>query len=309
MHSRLAILLVSILMCGGTWAESFSFVTLGDTAYNGERDYPAYRALISKVSAAQPAFTIHVGDIWGAGDCHDARIEQVREQFASYAGAVIYTPGDNEWVDCDQRLMGGYDSGERLQKLRNVFFASERSLGAKPIRLVRQSTISPYQMYAENARWEHQRVLFFTVNVAGSNNNYKPEDLVALTEAYNRNQANIAWIRDSFRIAQSQNAPAVVLALHADLFNNEAKSQGMYRSIVDEIRIAADRFGRPVLLIHGDSHKFTIDRPLMESRGESAAPLHANLARLQVYGAPELKAVRVTVDTATPWVFGFVPLY
>jgi hypothetical protein len=28
-----------------------------------------------------------------------------------------------------------------------------------------------------------------------------------------------------------------------------------------------------------------------------------------VFGAPELKAVRVTVDTETPWVFGYEPLY
>jgi len=37
--------------------------------------------------------------------------------------------------------------------------------------------------------------------------------------------------------------------------------------------------------------------------------LHDNLVRLQVYGAPEIKAVKVDVDPATPWVFGFTPLY
>jgi hypothetical protein len=34
-----------------------------------------------------------------------------------------------------------------------------------------------------------------------------------------------------------------------------------------------------------------------------------NLTRLQVYGWPEMKAVRVSVDTSKPWVFGFEPLY
>jgi hypothetical protein len=33
------------------------------------------------------------------------------------------------------------------------------------------------------------------------------------------------------------------------------------------------------------------------------------VTRLQVYGAPELRAVRVSVDTEMPWVFGFTPLY
>jgi hypothetical protein len=306
-HLRLALLM--LCLCGTTHGQSFSFVALGDTAYNGERDYSAYRALIGKINAAQGAFAIHVGDIWGVGDCHDQRIQQVREQFQSFAGAVIYTPGDNEWVDCDQRTMGGYEPGERLEKLRQVFFADDRSLGRKPIRVVRQSAISPYQLFAENQRWVHEGVLFFTLNVPGSNNNYKPENLLDLTEAYNRNQANVAWIRDCFRVALAENHAAVVVAFHADLFDRKSKAMGAYRSIVDEIRLAADRYGKPVLLVHGDSHKFMVDRPLLKSRGEAQPPLHANVTRLQVFGAPELKAVRVTVDLGTPWVFGFAPLY
>jgi len=34
-----------------------------------------------------------------------------------------------------------------------------------------------------------------------------------------------------------------------------------------------------------------------------------NLTRLQVYDRPDMKAVRVSVDTSKPWVFGFEPLY
>ena len=285
----------------------FSFVALGDTAYGGERDYPAYRALIAKINAAQPAFTIHVGDVWGMIDCHDQRIEQIGDLFNSYSGAVFYTPGDNDWVDCRQRSMGNYDPGERLDKLRKVFFAKDRSLGAKPLELARESAISPYQMYAENVRWVYQGVVFFTLNVPGANNNYDVENTVALMEAYNRTQANIAWIRDSFRVAQSQRSPAVVLALHADMFKPEVRN--FYQPLLDEIRIASDRFGKPVLLIHGDSHRFMVDRPFLTRTSETEPPKHANLTRLQVFGAPELKAVRVTVNTSRPWVFGFEPLY
>ena len=50
----------------GSAAAGFRFVALGDTAYNGERDYPVYEALIDRINARQPAFSIHVGDIWGA---------------------------------------------------------------------------------------------------------------------------------------------------------------------------------------------------------------------------------------------------
>lgn len=52
-----------------------------------------------------------------------------------------------------------------------------------------------------------------------------------------------------------------------------------------------------------------MDRPFLESQGESKLPKYLNVTRLEVYGAPELKAVQVNVDTDKPWVFYFNPLY
>ena len=62
-------------------------------------------------------------------------------------------------------------------------------------------------------------------------------------------------------------------------------------------------------MINGDYHEFVIDRPFAVSQGEVEKPKYRNITRLQVYGAPELKAVRVDVDPSTPWVFSFQPLY
>jgi len=36
---------------------------------------------------------------------------------------------------------------------------------------------------------------------------------------------------------------------------------------------------------------------------------YQNLTRLQVFGAPEIRAVKVTVDTDSEAVFGFAPFY
>lgn len=298
-----------LLLCGLAQAQPFSFVALGDTAYNGERDYPVYRQLIGKINAAQPAFTIHIGDIWGAGDCHNERIDRIRGFFNEYAGALIYTPGDNEWTDCDSPTMGGYESIERLDKLRSTFFNNKNSLGRKPIALARQSEVPSFETFVENQRWEHQQVVFLTINVPGSNNNFQPGDLVDMTEAFSRNQANVAWLRDGFRLAQERNAKAMVVAFHAEIFDSRGQRYGAYVSILEELRQGAERFGKPVLVVHGDSHQFTVDRPLLQSRGEAEAPANANLVRLEVFGAPEIKAVKVNVEPDTPWVFSFAPLY
>ena len=57
-------------------------------------------------------------------------------------------------------------------------------------------------------------------------------------------------------------------------------------------------FGRPVLLAHGHLHEFEIDGPFMASLRESAPPKYLNIKRLQVYGAPEIRAVRASGDRA-----------
>ena len=82
-----------------------------------------------------------------------------------------------------------------------------------------------------------------------------------------------------------------------------------YRFIIETIKKGSKDFDGQILVVHGDHHQFIIDRPLVEYKGEEEPSLFTNITRLQVYGAPEIKAVRVTVDPATPWVFSFSPLY
>ena len=131
-------------------------------------------------------------------------------------------------------------------------------------------------------------------------------------EAIARNKANIEWIKRIFAEARESDAKAVVIALHAALFVDQDVRgwlEGPFHWIVLAIRDLGAEFGRPVLVVHGDFHTFEIDRPFTVSAGESEPPKYANITRLQVYGAPEIKSVRVSVEPDTPWVFSFSPLY
>jgi hypothetical protein len=204
--------------------------------------------------------------------------------------------------------MGRYDSAERLAKLRTVFFAKPQSLGSQPMALVRESDVSPYKSYVENARWERDGILFATVHIVGSHNNFITTDPNALAEAAARMQANVSWLRDSFRIARIGEYRAIVIAMHAEMFAEDHSEDSPFGPIVDELKLGAERFGRPVLLVHGDYHTFTVDRPLLVKRGESEPSLYTNITRLQVYGAPEIGAVLVSVDPDSVGVFGFTPL-
>lgn len=331
----------------------FSFVALGDTAYNIPDDYPTYQALIQTINASKPAFSIHVGDIWGVNECSEKEYERHRAFFNEYNHPVVYTPGDNEWADCAptqhlgtvsrfiagkgteedlkiivdgtnleggfvRRLYGDWRGG--LAGIRKTFFATKQSLGQHPIELLRQADVSDFPDMVENAIWEHGNVVFGTVHVSGSANNFAINEEARALEAIARNRANFEWIKRVFSEAKSRESGAVVIALHAALFldgdgdtftRREVRGgqEGAFYWIVRAIRDLSAEFNRPVLIVHGDFHEFIVDRPFLVTGGEFEAPKFANITRLQVYGAPEIKAVRVGVDTSTPWVFSFSPLH
>ncbi|MBL4681569.1 MAG: hypothetical protein JKY88_12710 [Pseudomonadales bacterium] len=331
----------------------FDFVALGDTAYNLPDDLPVYEALIKKINQSKPAFSIHVGDTWGGVYCSEENHLWVKEWFQKYDHPVLYTPGDNEWTDCrKQDLLDAYkkmlaktaskedmmllqqsqsfensfngiefeDSLASLNLIRKIFFSESYSLGEKKIPVLQQSKVSDFISMAENLRWQKDNVVFATVNVPGSEMNFTINNLKRAKEAILRNEADVAWIKETFDHAQAENSKAVVIALHAGLFvegdggsfSNKllrGGTGGAYYWIARAIRDEADKFARPVLLINGDFHDLIIDRPFMVSQSEGEQPRYANITRLQVYGAPEMKAVRVSVDTDTEWVFSFSPLY
>ena len=350
----IAALVAAAMLTGPATAETFSFVALGDTAYTLPRDLPAYDALIGHINAAKPAFSIHVGDTWGAEPCTEASHQYALGQFAKFDHPVVYTPGDNEWVDCRKpevleayhryvdgkatpqdlglllpiRAFDGAFSGAgyadplgSLATIRRLYFGKPMSLGQRPMPLVRQTDVDPAQPTAENTRWNKDGVVFATLSVPGSGNGFALNDEVKIKEAVARNRANVAWIKATFAEAKAKDAKAVVLALQAGMFldgpgqdgfsKKEVRggSEGPFYWVVFAIRDEAARFGKPVLLINGDFHDLVVDRPFMVSQGESKPALYANITRLQVFGAPELKAVRVGVDTTTPWVFSFQPLW
>jgi hypothetical protein len=290
-------------------AQPFSFVALGDLPYGDPRtSYPPYRALIGAINAASPAFSIHVGDIKsGSTVCSDDEYRAQLAHFAMFAGAVVYTPGDNEWTDCHRPNNGGYDPLERLARLRELFFTPGRSLGQRPLALETQSQGMPqWSRYVENARFVHREVLFATVHIVGSNNGLATRLPAALAEWQERDAANIDWIRAAFDEAERRGARALVFALQADVaFSGRVDfatphSTGFRASIGETLVPLAAQWGRPVLVINGDSHRFRVDRPFTHD-GRALA----NLVRLVVPGEDDVRAVEVTVDAARAEPFSF----
>ncbi|MDB5373697.1 MAG: hypothetical protein JWP04_2339 [Belnapia sp.] len=309
------ILLLSLLLAAGAGtlrAEPFRFVAFGDMPYCNGSDAAAcaaevtrVEALTDSINAAAPTFNIFLGDTkGGAVACTDAIIVyRTAAWMGRIAGPLVYTPGDNEWTDCWQARAGGYDPLDRLRLLRETFFALPRSLGQAPMPLLRQADAAPaHRLFVENARWERDGVTFLTLHVPGSDNN-RPRDATtppgAAAEYPPRNAANLAWIADGFAAATAAGSRAVVVALQADLYYRDRCGRGTVAGHLDTrnaLAQAAGAFGRPVLLLHGDSHFWLRDHP---------APEAPNLLRVMVPGDGDTRAVVVEVDPAAAEPFGF----
>jgi len=68
-------------------------------------------------------------------------------------------------------------------------------------------------------------------------------------------------------------------------------------------------FGRPVVLVHGDSDFFRIDKPLgpPRVRGIPSLPKVENFTRVETFGSPNHHGLGVTIDPNDPNVFVFRP--
>lgn len=309
---RPALIALGLLAATHVAAEPFRFIALGDMPYGApEAVYGPYRAMIETVNARSPDFVLHLGDTKsGRTPCDDDLLATQLSFLNLFEPALIYTPGDNEWADCHASWAGGYDPVERLNHIRRTYFADPgHSLGTNPISVENQATAmaDTYGNYVENTRFFHKNVAFVQLHVVGSNNNLRSTSSSAVREYRARNAANLSWLQDTFARARSQKARAVVVAFHGDIFGKGAwwtrlrfwEPNG-HRKVREALERHASAFGGPVLLIYGDGHEFHLMRPFKYAAPDTYA--------LQVFGAPFMHGVEVTVDLDEPAPFAVRPV-
>ena len=214
-------------------------------------------------------------------------------------GPLVYTPGDNEWTDCQRPVWGDYDPRERLTVLRKMFFPGRQSFGRTPITLERQADISSrHTRMVENVRWQIRGVLFATAHVVGSNNGLRGDDVAAIAEYEQLDTANAEWIGALFELARTERATAVVLAFQADPYLLYGLGGG-FRRTLEAIETGAAVYGGPVLVVHGDGHVYTRANPFHGPLGQTLE----NVLRVEVPGALDIRAVRIRIDPSAPVIF------
>ena len=307
-------------------AQTFSFGLWGDMPYQKAGDAAKIPALIKSINRSDIAFSIYDGDIKdGSSECTDDLYASALTMFGQLKRPVVYTPGDNEWTDCHRLNNGGYDALERLAYLRKTMFSTASSLGRRTMPLLHQGR--PGEKFVENVSFSHGGIVFATLNMPGSNNNrilnelectYKSARTAATCDTANaeyleRDTANIDWMRQAFSSAKAQKARGLVLVFQADpgfdlpeteeLDESLAPRYSGYRNFLAGVVTETEKIAGQVLLVHGDTHFFKVDKPLY-----SPTRLLPNLTRLQTFGSPLIHWVRVAVEPKNPNVFAIQPV-
>jgi hypothetical protein len=312
----------------------------GDLPYSDLQATVGVPNMIADMNQQNLAFTVHNGDLKaGSGTpgsatpstCSDALFAQTLGYLNALDAPAMFTPGDNDWTDCDRPANGGFSSLERLDREREVFFSSPFSFGQHRLRQEVQ-TDAPFCLgvggpvpCVENRRWTFGRVTYATLNVAGSCNNLcdtAPDP----AEFFARNQANIAWLRETFAIARQRQSVAVMLIAQANpgwdtadptrapvrnprtLAEADPLLDG-YKDYLTALRDEVVAFRKPVAYVHGDSHYFRIDKPFQDAAGRRLE----NFTRVETFGdnAPngnnDVMWLKIVVAPGSREVFSYEP--
>jgi hypothetical protein len=230
--------------------EAYAIGLWGDLPYSDVQALTGLPNLIMDMNSQKLAFTAHDGDLKAgnaiAGSvthttCANELYTQALGYFNLLKAPAIFTPGDNDWTDCDRPAnkpdaskigtpqeehpnVATFDSLERLDYERSVLFSgayADTSLGQHRLHQAVQtnklclSHTGELVACVENRRWTYRGVTYATLNVQGSCNNLC-DTAPNAAEYAARNAADIKWMQDTFDVAKKRDSAAIMFISQAD---------------------------------------------------------------------------------------------
>ncbi len=257
--------------CSTVWAQTI--VILADTPYSDKEkqmlqgpDGILYRL----INAENPSVIMHLGDLKSGGDsCTNELLNEHKTLLSQVQpGRIIYTPGDNDWTDCDRAwLFNSFDELERLEYLTKLMFNTPPSLSKNLAGITKQP------MQIENKLWINERLAISTLHIVGTSNGRdgirKSDKKSAIKQVDNRDKANIEWLKNIEE--NSKSFDALIIGFQADIYQQEvlqsppctSSSSGkcdafaIYRQAFQDL---AKRINKPILISHGDTGEFCFEQ-------------------------------------------------
>jgi hypothetical protein len=286
---------VAALLLGAPSAGAASTIAvIGDIPY-GDALIAEFPADIAEINA-DPSVgrVVHLGDIKnGSTRCDTSYFRARLADFQTFEDPLVYTPGDNEWTDCHRANNGAICRPSAWTPSAGCSSTGTAGRSAStPTGSVTSPIGSPRTCAGATRRWCS----------APSTGQPQPEtraERAARSREYSaREAAALAWIDATFDSAERHHAAAVAIGMQADMWDSSAVPAELtaFEPIKAVPAERAERFGKPVLLLEGDSHLFKVDTP---------ADMPANLTRVVVEGSTNTphEWLRLHMSAKTPQVF------
>lgn len=245
--------------------ESVVFYAMGDVPYAPAEDEQLPRQIEEIPDDAQ--FVVHVGDIKrGSVPCDESVYNKVFAMLAQSKAPVFIIPGDNEWNDCG-------DPEQAWHLWEKYFQRFDR-------RWMHRLPVYRQLEREENFSFVTGGVLFIGLNLVGG----RVHDS---EEWQTRHAQDLEWTRRNLSVF-GDDVSSLVIFGHA---NPNQKHQDYFEPFQED----AQRFGKPVLYLHGDGHRWIHDRPFSAD----------NILRVQVDQGGIAPPLKVTVTPAVEEPFHF----
>jgi hypothetical protein len=256
------------LDCSSAVGESdvqVTFYAMGDVPYAPGEDVLLPKQIENLPDDAE--FVIHVGDIKrGSPLCAEGIYKKVAGMLSKSVPPVFIIPGDNEWNDC-------IDPDQAWVYWNRHFMKFDE-------RWQHRLSVSRQKIREENFAFVKSGVLFVGLNIVGGRVHDEQEWKL-------RHAGDLDWVKSNLQRFGTETSSLVIFG--------HAKPVKVHDDFFDPFSKAAEDFGKPVLYLHGDGHKWIHDRPFKAK----------NILRVEVDQggiAPPLK-VMVTDDPAKPFEF------
>lgn len=271
--------------------------------------------LFDMMNTQQVALIVHAGGIKGDTEsCGDAVLASRLRILDDSPAPLLFVPGETDWAECQKPVNGKFDAVERLNRLRELFFPIDATLGRRTLPVVRQSDQAMFRSFRENVRLVAGDVMVVGLNLPGDNNHYRSEG-GRNGEFEDRREANKQWLGRAFAVAGQRDLPGIMVVVHADpLFGNGWEKRGKpslldgflrrgtrdgYIEFKRQLRDLTVKYQGQVLLVHASDNGFSIDKPLRDAAGK----IVGNLTRVALPMGSPSQWVELTITPGTRSVF------
>lgn len=235
-------------------AEEFRFGIVAPPLSDSPESEGNLRKALAETGNENLAFVVVTGIKAAAEPCSDTLFEQRQSLFDNAKHGVIVSIAASDWNDC--RYSNGRTAAvERLNRIRELFFTGEFSLGASKVPLMRQSTNVKFRDYSENLRWEIGGIMFATLHLPSNNNRY----LAAAgrnAEFEDRLVANRDWLHRVVTHAKHNKSLGIVILSDGDPLAEPARRRVRrdgFSEVRRQLKTLAAKFTGKILLVHNQS--------------------------------------------------------